>query len=250
MTDARQQEGERLRDYFDVQLRFAQVLAERTGASLADACLSFTNLHRRFGLGRPDPEAPSPEWTRYAADLERRVTADDRLAWTVAFFIQCPPEPVRNRRFGCFSYEFMAPHQAVRIHFGNRDSDDGAGPLARAKIDRRRSELREMFAYIREHHPDAQTVIGGSWLYNLEAYRRLFPPAYAASTFQPERVRLEGTSSWGQLLDFRGAVKPTVRDEVLANVGVVDAAAPWTAFPLRALGALGEVVSFHQFYGT
>lgn len=245
--DTRREEAERLRDYFDAQLRFAGILAERTGAPLADACLSYTNLHRRFGLGRPDPDAPSPEWTRYAAGLQRCAAAPERLAWTVAFFIQCSPEPIHNRRFGCFSYEFMASHQAVRIHFGNRDSDDGIGPLARAKIDRRRSELREMFAYIREHHPDAQTVIGGSWLYNLEAYRRLFPPAYAASTFEPERVRLDGTSSWGQLLDFMGAVKPAVRDSVLANIAVVDVAAPWTAFPLPALGAQGDMVSFHQF---
>jgi hypothetical protein len=136
----------------------------------------------------------------------------------------------------------------VRIHFSNRDSADGRGPLARAKADRRISELREMFGHIHARHPDAKTVRGGSWLYNLEAYRRLFPPEYAASTFEPEQVRLDGTSSWGQLLDFRGLVKPAVRQALLDNVASVDIAAPWTAFPMRALGAEGEIERFYRFY--
>jgi hypothetical protein len=37
-----------------------------------------------------------------------------------------------------------------------------------------------MFAHIAEHEPQATTVCGASWLYNCEAYRRLFPPSYTA----------------------------------------------------------------------
>lgn len=90
---------------------------------------------------------------------------------------------------------------------------------------------------------------GGSWLYNLEAYRRLFPPEYAASTFEPERVRLDGTSSWGQLLDFRGFVKPAIRQALLDNIRNLDIRAPWRAFPMRALGAQSAIEHFCQFYG-
>ena len=244
MIDQRRQEAERLRGYFDVQLRFAETLADRTSRPLADACLEFTNLHRRLGLGRADPGAPSAGWTRYAAGLERQ----DRLEWTLDFFADIPPQESGTRRFGCFSYELLNPGDVVRIHFSNRDSADGRGPLARAKADRRISELREMFGHIHAHHPDAKTVRGGSWLYNLEAYRRLFPPEYAASTFEPEQVRLDGTSSWGQLLDFRGLVKPAVRQALLDNIASVDIAAAWTAFPMRALGAEGEIERFYRFY--
>lgn len=247
--DERGEQARRLRDYFEVQLLFAEAMAARTSRPLSEACLTFTNLHRRFGLGRPDGGAPSAGWSRYAAGLEARARHAERLDWTVAVFAAAAPEAGATRRFGCFSYELLSPEPVVRIHFSNRDSEDGVGPLARAKAERRRAELRAMFAHIGAHHPDARSVRGGSWLYNLEAYRRLFPPDYAASAYEPERVRLDGTSSWGQLLDFREAVKPAVRQALLDKLATLDPAAPWKAFPLRALGAWAPIESFHRFYG-
>lgn len=249
VIDGRRHEAERLRDYFEVQLLFAEAVADRASYTLSDACLKFTNLHRRFGLGRTDEDALSGEWLRYAAGLERCASRLGRLDWTVAFFADAPRKESATRRFGCFSYELLDPDPVLRIHFSNRDSAGDCGPLTRAKADRRVSELREMFGFIRAHHPNAWTVRGGSWLYNLEAYRRLFPPEYAASTFEPEHVRLDGTSSWGQLLDFREHVKPAFRQALLANIGNVDIAAPWKAFPMGALGAQGPIEPFYLFYG-
>jgi hypothetical protein len=245
----RREEAEGLRGYFEVQLLFAQAMAERTSRPLPDTCLEVTNLHRRLGLGQP-AGGGSEGWTRYGAGLDRCASPAQRVDWTVDFFVQAPPEQGARRRFGCFSYEMQDDETVVRIHFGNRDSEDGQGPLARAKVGRRMAELRDLFGHVRARYPQAQSVRGGSWLYNLEAYRRLFPAEYGASRFAPQRVRLDGTSSWGQLLDFRGAVKPGVRQALIDNLAHLDAAAPWTAFPLRALGAHGAIGSFYQFYGV
>jgi hypothetical protein len=248
VIDGRREQAERLRGYFEVQLLFAETVADRTSRTLSDTCLKFTNLHRWFGLGRADGGTLSAEWTRYAAGLERCASRPNRLEWTVAFFVDAPHKESATHSFGCFSYELLNPDHVVRIHFSNRDSADGCGPLARAKADRRISELREMFGYIRAHHPSARAVRGGSWLYNLEAYRRLFPPEYSGSIFEPERVRLDGTSSWGQLLDFRGFVKPAIRQALFDNIGNLDIAAPWKAFPMRAFGAQSAIEHFYRFY--
>jgi hypothetical protein len=248
-TDERRDQGLRLRDFFEVQLLFAERLAERTPLAIADACLTLTNLHRRFGLGRAIDSAPKAEWAHFAAGLERCASNEDRLEWTVAFFIDAAPEPVRDLYFGCFAYDPPNPDGIVRIHFNNRDSAHGVGPLDGRKVDRRIADLRAMFRHIQAHHPEARTVMGASWLYNLEAYRRLFPSQYVASRFTPDRVRLDGTSSWGQLLDFNGAVKPAVRQALLDNVREVDVATPWRAFPLRALGAVSEIEHFYRRYG-
>jgi hypothetical protein len=241
-------EAERLRDYFLVQLVFAQRLARLTPMGLAQACLRFTNFHRQFGLGRVSGDAAAGGWSRYAHGLEQRASTPEQLDWTVAFFVNASPPTDTRPRFGCFSCDAPGAEGILRIHFDNRDGADGVSPLAPQKSGRRISELRQMFRHVRAQHPDARRVRGSSWLYNTHAYRRLFPPEFAASLVEPDQVRLDGTSSWGQLLDFRGRVKPIVRDQMLANLDGVDIAAPWRVFPLRALEALSEVESFYAFY--
>jgi hypothetical protein len=63
-------------------------------------------------------------------------------------------------------------------------------------------------------------------------------------------MRLDGTSSWGQLLDHRERVRPEVAAAVLARAETVDPARPWEAFPLRALVTSAPVESFWGFYGV
>ncbi|HEY9218163.1 MAG TPA: hypothetical protein VIO94_08945, partial [Phenylobacterium sp.] len=171
-----------------------------------------------------------------------------RLELTVDRFAECAAEPRPDPEFGCFSYEPPDANGAVRIHFHNRDSADGTGPLTQAKAPARMAELQAMFAHVETVHPQARAVRGGSWLYNLEAYRRLFPPAYGASRRAPERVSLSGTSSWGQLLDHTEAVKPAVRDAFLARLPELDPAAPWRVFPLPALRTQAPLALFGPFY--
>jgi len=103
---------------------------------------------------------------------------------------------------------------------------------------------------IAERHPGAQVIAGKSWLYNIEAYRRLFPPGYSAiRTLAPGPLHLTGTSSWGQMIDSREAIRPDVRDALAANLAALDPAAPWTAFPLRVLAVRAPLETFLDFYG-
>lgn len=243
--------AERMRGYFEVQLRLAERLAERRGQPLGEAALFCTTLHRRFGFGRPEL-AVAPAWADYARGLERAASGAERLDWTLAVFAARPdePPPVGHVVFGCFSFEPPNADGMVRIHFNNRDSTDGIGPLAAAKAPARRAELARLSACLRRDHPSAVGIAGGSWLYNLQAYRRLFPPAYAESRARPARLRLTGTSSWGQFLDHAGRIKPDLRQAFLDNLERVDPDAPWRAFPLHALSAWAPVEVFYDFYGV
>ncbi len=175
---------------------------------------------------------------------------DAQVAWTRATFARAPPEPERRARFGCFTHDPPNDEGQVRIHFSSRDSEGGVGPLAGWKVSRRVAELAQMFGAIRAAHPVAETVRGGSWLYNLEAYRRLFPPEYAEARHAPPRVGLNGTSSWGQLIDHLGAVKQDVAAVFLRNLrDELDPAAPWLVFPFRALITSAPIETFYRFYG-
>jgi hypothetical protein len=49
-------------------------------------------------------------------------------------------------------------------------------------------------------------VAGASWLYNVDAYRRLFPESYLA-TAHVIRGRFQHLPLWGQFVDRHGMVK-------------------------------------------
>ncbi|HEY2658747.1 MAG TPA: hypothetical protein VGI79_03430 [Caulobacteraceae bacterium] len=243
--------AERLNDYFELQLLFAERLADLASLSLPEAVARYTNFHKRFGLGAVEDGPPSETWLRYAEPLDRLGSTARRLAWTKAFFAGLPEErpPTNRKSFGCFSSDPPDDAGVVRIHFLNKDAPDDPGPLSRAKMPDRRRELMSMFAFIRQAHPSAMQVRGGSWLYNLEAYRRLFPPEYGRSrTPMVGPRRLNGSSSWGQFLDRREAVKPDRRRAFLQNFVDLDAAAPWLAFPIQPLITNAPVALFYAFY--
>jgi hypothetical protein len=240
--------ADRLGDYFELQLRLAALMAERTDRPFAEAVRYFTNFHLRFGFGDPDAGL-APGWPDYIEHLSDLSNLDARLAWTRDFFISAPEEtpPVGRSLFGAFRYDAPDEHGVIRIHFGNRDGD-GTSPIARTKIARRKADLAAMFADIAKRHPDAECIRGNSWLYHLEAYRRLFPPAYGASVRPAVRARLSGTSSWGQFLKHDEAINAERRDTFMANLDYLDPAAPWRSFPLPVLTAEAPLKVFTDFY--
>jgi hypothetical protein len=251
-TDA--DRAHRLGPYFEVQLQLARRMAALTGASLGETTLRFTNLHRRLGFGVHKPEdAPAAGWGDYARALEAEPDPAAQLAFSQAVCAQSPPEhlPLPGQtQFGCFACEPVGDDGAVRLHFNNVDTDEAGGPLAGGKVERRRAEMAALVRHVRETWPQATVIRGKSWLYNLEAYRRLFPAEYGASrTIAPGPLRLNGTSSWGQLIDSRERVRPDVRDAFLANLESIDPATPWLVFPFRVLGTEAPIESFAAEYG-
>ncbi|WP_293679299.1 hypothetical protein [uncultured Phenylobacterium sp.] len=253
MRGPRADRAERLAGYFEAQLRLARRMVELTGAPLAETALNFTNLSRRFGLGSGEAAAASEPWLTYAVRLEGLDDLSDQVALTQATWLGRPQEPWPQPgqvSFGCFAHEPPDEAGAVKIHFYNRDTDESGGPLAAMKAHRRRGELAAMVAHIRETYPEARAIRGASWLYNLEAYRRLFPPGYVATreAFRG-RPHLTGTSHWGQLIDSREAIRPDVRDAFVANLETLDPETPWLAFPFRALIVSASLETFESFYG-
>lgn len=247
----RQIRSERLRDYFDLQLRFALKVADIASLSLADTVAQYTNFHRRFGLGRLHSPPRSAEWSRYIDQLSRLHTHEQRMAWTQTFFLQSPEEspPANQHHFGCFSCEPPNAEGLIRIHFVNRDNDGGTSSLKQTKIEKRKRELRDMFTFIKSAYPAAEGVRGGSWLYHLQAYRRLFPLQYAESrVILKQGIRFDGTSSWGQCLDHQAYIRADLRDMFLQNLNHLDMDHLWQAFPLPALGTSAPIHIFYDFY--
>lgn len=205
------------RAFIALFVEFARHVARIQALPLDDALLRFSPLDPSLGLGR-DLDRRHATWQTFVAGL-----AEDRQAveWTHAFYLQRrtevrADEADRRRAFGCFSYSVWPGHR-VRIHFRNAEVDSH-GPLGRDRRPQRRAELTAMFRHLHERVPATATVVGGSWLYNIEAYRRLFPPEFLA-TGRVGANEYPFIALWGQFLDRHGHLRPTTARTSWAGSG-------------------------------
>ena len=233
--------------FFDRQLTFAERVVTLSGCPLERAVLDYTNLYVRFGLGRPfDPAHPT--WREYLAGLR---TAADPREWTYRFYArrgEAATGPSVVATVGCFSYARLDADR-IRLHFRNAETD-GHGPLTADRRAQRRAELAALFAHVKHTGSGPCRVIGASWLYNLDAYRRLFPASYLASA-RVAGDRFRHMPLWGQFLDRRGEVKPDMTRpflERLAQSSSVDGLA--RCFPLQVLTLEAPCADFHDFSGV
>jgi hypothetical protein len=91
-------------------------------------------------------------------------------------------------------------------------------------------------------------VIGASWLYNLPAYRGLFPPSYLA-TARVIDGRFRSMPRWGPFLDRRGAIRESVRREFLDRLGRQPGMDRLDrCFPLPVLSLDASATEFYDFY--
>jgi hypothetical protein len=242
------------RNLFALQLHFADVLSAKAGLPLSEAITFHTNFHRLFAYGNLSRQAPDPEFLAlvdHAIAAPDPATRLDRFVWAYA---TRPYDPWPSDRFPFgkhFACEAPNAEGVVRIHFRNRVNTDALGPLHVSQISQRRTDLTEMFGHVARTWPQAKTVMGASWLYNTEGYRRLFPKTYADSRTPLLGPRpIHGLSTWGQFLDFRGGVKQPIAEAFHDNLKTLDPKQPWLSFPYQVLTTTAPFEAFRQEYGV
>ncbi len=234
------------RSFFALQLTFAQHVAARLPVSFLDALRRFTPLAETLQIeatwepfAQALEQAPDMLEVIYQAYLER--VAEQRL-----------PQPAdvtfRDRPlFGCFYYSVREP-DTIRTHFINNDLP-AMRPLSSERQAARRGELRRMFAHVSDHVPSATTVEGHSWLYNLPAYTRLFPPSYTLHMQENPDGVLDQMVLWYQCYDRYWEVKPEIAAELLRRVEQVnDMGDLRHCFPYQRLRTKALIADFYSFY--
>jgi hypothetical protein len=234
--------------FFNLQIHFARKVAQLSGVPITQALLEYTNLYVRFGLGR-DFNAEDPVWQQYLVGAKGRV--DDLERWTHGFYQSRLPErapPLVVSSAGCFSYARLSTGD-IRLHFHNAD-DASRSPLAPDRIDRRIEELRALFSLAKAQEGLLPRVCGASWLYNLPAYRRLFPPRYIASA-TPTAPKFQNMPLWGQFVARRGGVRKDIADEFERQLaGVTRIAELVQCFPLPVLKLEAPAVVFYEHFAV
>jgi hypothetical protein len=207
--------------------------------------LKHTNLYVRFGLGR-EFNPNSPGWLAY---LEGLRGAKDVGAWTYEYYqrdaeTNTMPDVVAT--FGCFSYGMS--DGGLRLHFRSVHPDDPS-PLGKSSIPRRRAELTDLFRHAASFVPRTCQVIGGSWLYNLEAHLRLFPKSFALSVTSFDRPSFHSMRLWGQMVNGRGQLRQPAALSLIEALRDTTPKQLAACFPMQPCQASAPLVDFLAFYG-
>ena len=146
-------------EFFELQLRFAERVAELGEVSLAQAVESHTNIRVRLAMGQL-PDAGKADWRDY---LARLATAHDKAAWTHAVHVgrlHLSAGPALTHVEGCFSYALIGPDRA-RLHFHAGDGSAGS-PLSAQNRSVRQRELGLLLSKLKAMSPQSMHVVGAS----------------------------------------------------------------------------------------
>ena len=235
--------------YLELQMVFAQRMAELTGVPYYESLLRNTDLYGIFGL-KWDEDLPI--WQQYMSLVPAGSLGINEA---YRFYSQryarglISDNAAGRLLWGCFSYDYDVETKGVHVHFADRDTS-GFGPLSHQRLEERLAELLGMFTYIRRERPDAKRVIGaGTWLLNRIEYRRLFPPEQVQYSWVGEPL-LYGTGLWGQFLRRGPRMDEAAAAFFLDRVSrLCDAGDVAGCFPLQAIRTDGPISNFYGYYG-
>ena len=248
-------------EYLEIQAIFARKMATLTGIPYHESLLLNTDLQGTLGLPW-SVEPTNPVWQQFVGVLKEDGTGIEQA---YQIYLQrhkegLLPELSHNEEFwGCFGYGYDPRAKSVQVHFVHND-DSGYGPLSHQRMEVRLAELRDMFTAIREVHPEAELVTGGSWLLCRTAYSRLFPPKQNATDY-PAELKLGagrrpgqylwGTGVWGQFLRHGNSLNEKAAAEFLQRLDQLDDVKDFAeCFPSALILTNGPISNFYEFYGV
>ncbi len=235
------------KEFFALNLAFADRIRQLGGFPAELVLRFYTNLYVRFGLGT-SLQPQHPVWQEYISGLSETT---DPIDWTHQFALQhrsSQEEDLLQSTWGCFSYTAWGQTK-IRLHFHNQEVG-GISPLSKDRMGARIDELQLMFRAIKLKYTGTEitSLVGGSWLYNLEAYNRLFPRAYLASA-RPGEYDYPYLTLWGQFLDRHGQIRGDLANKFTADIqqqttvpSVLD------CFPLKVLYLEAPLQVFYEYY--
>lgn len=224
-------------EYFDAQVRFALKWSVLSGVPLTEVLQKKTALYRRV-TGRKYPYGDEI-WNKLTVGLSDESLSPEIIATGMYdTYLDQPQQNNENteNHFGMFAFDYYPANDQtgeknrIKVHFLPQKNKGDKSSLDIQFLDERRADIHRMFTYIHEKHPQAEEVIGGSWLYALNSYRDSFPPQFTVNmkrlvppefAYIPNTVptmSFTGDSVWGQFIDRNGGVRQYVYDVFIKNV--------------------------------
>jgi len=235
------------KELINLIIQYAKKKSQISQLELIEAIRNFTPIYYLIGNYDWEFKEDSIYWQEF---LQRYENGEDLVELVYDMYIKNCKEFSNYKWFGCFRYSFVEDKDGngtVKLHFLN-DRTSKEGPLASSQKENRLRELKDLFEDVKKNHPNAKYVQGGSWLYNLEAYRRLFPKEYFVDieSISPKPQRLV---IWGQFINSEWGVKKDMAEEFLSRLKKAKTEKDLeNVFELKEMFPKGDIKYFYDFY--
>jgi len=235
------------KELFLLIIEYAKKKSEISKIDLIESIKKHTPIYYVIGNNNWEFKEDSIYWEEFLHGYEK---GEDLVDLVYDMYLKNSKEFSNHKWFGCFRYGFVEDESGngiVKMHFLN-DRTSPEGPLASSQIENRLNELKRLLEDVKKNHPNAKYVQGGSWLYNLESYKRLFPKEYLEN-MKAVNPKPQLLSIWGQFINsewginkeraerFLDRLKKCNTEEDLKNV-----------FELYEFFPKCEIEYFYDFY--
>ena len=235
------------KELINLIIQYAKKRSQISRLELIESIKNFTPVYYLIGNYDWEFKEDSIYWQEF---LQRYENGEDLVELVYDMYIKNYQEFSNFKWFGCFRYSFIEYEEGngvVKLHFLNNCTSK-EGPLALSQRGKRLQELKDLFEDVKENHPNAKYVQGGSWLYNLESYRRLFPKEYFKNieSISPKPQRLV---IWGQFINSEWGVKKDMAEEFLSRLKKAKTEKDLeNVFELKEMFPKGDIKYFYDFY--
>lgn len=243
-------------EFFYAQAAFAKRWSQFSSESLRTALTLRTSLEDIFLDANVYNGHFASSWMGLLHSVDRQLSVDEIASIIQKYYLTTPGKeydpfgPIYDgdKHFGPFSYSM---HSTVaHIHFSNTHRGSKSD-LDIAYLDERKKDIGRLIRKIMATHPEIKTIAGFSWLYNLPAYLRIFPPTYVRSLSCVLPPPLDSNAIWEQFLAKDGFIKQTAYNFFLMNIEKAQTREDlYTAFPFQVMRPQDSIGNFARYYGV
>ena len=202
------------REHFALRFDWADAVARVENVPMTEVQAHVTEKYARIFGKRATPEEASqdPRWLSYIQELNGGADPiETAMRYRKQYYSTDELTADGGREFfGPFRYDYEPETGLVWVHFGSmgwsdeeRDAPKFSGDIKGALV--------ELFKTIKARHPQAQKVVGASWLLTraldskmlAKGLKESLPASFIESAVQGSRGAIGG-GRWGQFVDDRG----------------------------------------------
>lgn len=259
-------------EYFYAQIMFANMWSKLTEDNLVNCMTALTALPRRI-TGEKKPPSDHHLWQKVSQLANQTHRLDKFITMVYELYLNqphsnySPPSyPYDNHHSEYFGYEYIPGNptcdhkNTIKMHLLIRQRGNNNG-FSSHDLGHRQQDLKALFTIIQSLYPNADTVIGGSWLYNWPPYKDSYPPDF---TDKPQRLvppgyetqipnsvpflSFYGDSIWGQFVNRHGERRQRVYTQFVEAVSSATSTLDLVnAFPYPPLRPRSPIEVFYEW---